>query len=135
MLSIQERINFNGLRTDYYISGRMLFLHNQYSTGAIMFGYAIESFFKQTLLEFGNKNKKLQHSHNLKILFQSCKDKGAFEDVEVPIDFIDFSNSVFQMRYPITQIKEALKTYDRDNVLGFEKTYLFCYDDYFPKFK
>jgi len=133
MLSIQERVNFNGLRTNYYVSGRMLFLHNELSTGAIMLGYAIESFFKQTLLELGNKNQKLQHSHDLKFLFESCKKKGAFNDVQVPNDFIDFSNSVFQMRYPSTQIKEALKAYDRNNVIGLELTYLFCYDDFFQQ--
>jgi hypothetical protein len=133
MLSLQDRISFNGLRTHYYESARMLYLHDQLWTGSMLFGYAIESFLKQTLLELGNKKHKLQHSHDLKLLFNSCKDKGAFKYVEVPDDFIDFSNSLFQMRYPSTVIKESHKAYDRNNTIGVEKSLLFCYDDFFQQ--
>lgn len=108
----------------------MLFLHDQLWTGAIQFGYAIESFFKETLLLFGNKNQKLQRSHDLSLLLKSCQDKGAFNDIEAPNDFIDFSNSLFQMRYPSKETKETLKAYDRNNTITMEKAYLFCYDDY-----
>ncbi|QEH39414.1 hypothetical protein [Chitinophaga sp. XS-30] len=133
MLTIQERISFNGLRTDFYKSARMLYLQDQLWTGSMLFGYAIESILKQTLLELGNKKHKLQHSHDLKLLFNSCKEKGVFNDVNVPDDFIDFSNSLFQMRYPSTVIKESHKAYDRNSIIGLQKTYLFCYDDLFQQ--
>jgi hypothetical protein len=133
MLSVQERVHFNYLRTEFYVSGRMLFLNDQCWTGAIMYGYAIESFLKQALLEAGNKKIKLQHSHDLKLLFNECKQKGLFNDIQVPEDFIDYSNSLFQMRYPSSSKKEALKAYEHDNVMSVTKTYLFCYDEYFQQ--
>lgn len=127
-----KRINyFNPLRTEYYVSGRTMYLHDNLSIGSILFGYAIESMLKETLLFAGNTKHKLQHSHDLKVLFNACLDKGIFTSVEVPSDFIDFSNSLFQMRYPSTQISESLKAYDRNKTIGLTKSYLFCYDDFF----
>lgn len=127
---MRQKPYFNALRTEYYLGGRMLFLHDQLWTGAIQFGYAIESFFKETLLFLGNRNQELQYSHDLSLLLNSCQQKGAFNDLEVPDDFIEYSNSLFQMRYPSSGIKETLKAYDRNNVIAVEKSYLFCYDDY-----
>jgi hypothetical protein len=111
----------------------MLYLHDQFWTGSMLFGYAIESFLKQALLELGNSKHKLQHSHDLKLLFNSCIDKGVFKDVEVPVDFIDFSSSLFQMRYPSTVIKESHKAYGRNNTIVVGKFLLFCYDDFFQQ--
>lgn len=130
---MKQRNYFNPLRTEYYVGGRTMYLHDNLSVGSILFGYAIESILKETLLFLGNSNKKLQCSHDLKILYNSCLDKGAFTLVEVPVDFIDFSNSLFQMRYPSTAIKETIKAYDKNKTIGLKKSYLFCYDDFFQQ--
>jgi len=124
---------FNPLRTEYYVSGRSEFLHDNLSVGSILLGYAIESILKETLIRLGNKSEKLQHSHNLKLLFQSCIDKGAFANIQVPEDFLDFSNSLFQMRYPSVTVSETLKAYDRNNTISLTKEYLFSYDDFFQQ--
>jgi hypothetical protein len=124
---------FNPLRTEYYVSGRSELLHDNLSVGSILLGYAIESILKETLIRFGNNKPKLQHSHNLKLLFQSCLDKGAFNKIQVPDDFLDFSNSVFQMRYPSVAISETLKAYDRNNAISLTKEYLFSYDEFFQQ--
>ncbi len=130
---MQQRLYFNQLRTEYYVSGRTMFLHDNLSVGSLLFGYAIESLLKETLLFLGNKNMKLQHSHDLKLLFNSCINKGAFLNVQVPEDFLDFSNSLFQMRYPSIQVSETLKAYDRNNTITQTKHHLFCYDDFFQQ--
>lgn len=130
---MKQRNYFNPIRTEYYVSGRTMYLHDNLSVGSILFGYAIESILKETLIFLGNSNKKLQHCHDLKILFNSCIDKGAFTLVEVPVDFIDFSNSLFQMRYPSKEITETLKAYDRNKTISLIKSYLFCYDDFFQQ--
>lgn len=133
MLSFQDRIDFNSLRTDFYVSGRMLFLNDQCWSGSVMYGYAIESFLKQALLESGNKRMKLQHSHDLGLLFNECKKRELFLQVQVPQDFIDYASSLFQMRYPSTSKKETLKAMERNNVMSVTKTVLFCYDELFQQ--
>jgi hypothetical protein len=133
MLTFQQRIDFNYLRTEFYVSARMLFLNDQCWTGCILYGYALESFFKQGLLESGNKKMKLQHSHDLTLLFDECKKKGLFQEVRVPQDFVDYANSLFQMRYPSSSKKETLKAMERNNVMSTTKPYLFCYDELFQQ--
>ena len=111
---MKQRNYFNPLRTEYYVSGRTMYLHGNLYVGSILFGYAIESILKEALLFVGNSKPKLQHSHDIKVLFNSCLDKGVFTSVEVPPDFIDFSNSLFQMRYPSKVISESLKAYEKN---------------------
>ena len=108
-----------------------MYLHDNLWVGSILFGYAIESIFKDAALFLGNTNKKVQNSHDLKFLFKSCRSKGAFTNVEVPEDFLDFANSLFQMRYPSIEISETLKAYAKDKTISVNKHYLFCYDDFF----
>lgn len=133
MLNSQQRVAFNYLRTEFYVSARMLFLNDQCWTGCIMYGYALESFFKQSLLECGNTKMKLQHSHDLILLFDECKKKGLFQIVQAPQDFVDYANSLFQMLYPSSSKKETLKAMDRNNVMSTTKTYMFCCDEFFQQ--
>jgi hypothetical protein len=133
MLSSQERMHFNGLRSHFYLSARILYLFDQYQNGSFLFGYAIELIFKQALLENGNMDKKLQYGHDLKQLFEECKKIKEFQNIQVPEDFVDFSNSLFQIRYPSYQKKESEKAMARNKVIGWEKNLLFCYDDYFQQ--
>jgi len=133
MTSQEQRRYFNTLRVNYFLSARILFLFNQFHNGCILYGYAIELVFKQSLVELGNKDDKLRKSHNLVLLLRKCQSKGLFKGILATNDFIEYSNSLFQMRYPSTERKESLKAIKMNKAIVWDKNLLFLYDDYFQQ--
>ncbi len=123
------RVRFNSLRKDYLITGRVSYLTRLSFVACINLGYAIESYLKQGLIELGNKNTGLQKSHDLKKLFNACVVKGLYKNIEVSEDFLDYCNSVFQMRYPSSTINECLRAYQRDKIINLSSDYILAYDD------
>jgi len=127
----QYRLQFNSLRAGYMQSGRLSALYGMSMSAAISLGYALESYFKQGLIELGVKNLKLQYSHDLKLLLEGCQNKGLYNDLKVSDDFMAYADSLFQMRYPSSTTAQALKAYERGNVIAAGWDFLLAYDDLF----
>jgi hypothetical protein len=63
-------------------------------------------------------------------LYHACRENGIYSNVSVSEDFLDYANSLFQMRYPISTIEETRNATARNNVLGMSWDFLLAYDDF-----
>lgn len=135
-----QREYFTNIRFQNYISGRCLGYQgcDLYTTW-IMLGYAIESQLKAGLAELEytgvvfttNQRKIIRSSHDLVELFNLCREKNLFLDVNVSYDFLKSSTLFLAMRYP-SQQESSFRNIFNDHPCGFITTiHRICpYDDF-----
>jgi hypothetical protein len=121
--------SFSNYRYNYYISGRLLFFSTLPQTGAILLGYAIESFLKAGLSILKNKNKRLENSHNLIWLFDECRKLGIYNEIKTSHDFIEYANDMLNQRYPSQSAATHVKTNIHNQSINFKLEFLTSYDD------
>lgn len=126
---LEQRIRFAELRHQYYTAGRILFLSNCMRMGALMLGYAIESGLKHALNEREFRDKKILYDHDLRLLFHTCREQGAFLDVEVSPDLLEYANDLFDVRYPSQLAARSEDMIQRNRAMSTTPAILAAYDD------
>ena len=104
-----------------------------FHSGCIMLGYTVETTMKAGLIEVlseeqQNKNRILNHLHDVRKIFNECRKHGIFEDIRVSRDFLEHINNNFQ-RYPSQMKKIWEESHKQNTVLGNSVDWVYYYDD------
>jgi hypothetical protein len=126
---IQQNDFFN-TRKEYYIAGRLLCFEGLFESSFLLFGYTIEFFFKAGLCEFGVDNRKILNSHNLIFLLKNCQANGIFNEIKVSDGFLDYSNDMFNQRYPSQKRILFEKIHSEKLMKSYAQLFINAYDDY-----
>ena len=127
-----QRMKFKELRFEYYVSGRMMWFSDTMSIASMLLGHSVELHIKQALIEHDSKlseDRKVARGHNLKSLYDMCKKRGIFSDVNVSDDLILYMSDLLNQRYPSQSIKTAKTAAKRGHAIGSSITLIQAYDD------
>ena len=126
---LEQRIRFAELRHQYYAAGRVLFLSNCMRMGALMLAYAIEGSLKHALNEQNFGDKGILHSHDICLLFQTCRQLGMFAHVEASPDLLEYADDLFNQRYPSQIANRSEEMVQRNRAMSMTSSILIAYDD------
>ena len=106
---VKRRRNWQELRFDYYVGGRILALQGSAHAAPAALAYAIEYSLKAALGELpSGVTRDLLYSHDLGELHRACLDRNLLEDTYLSDDFLRYAQHHFERRYPKGQ-RDLLK--------------------------
>lgn len=103
----KRRRDWQELRFDYYVAGRILVLQGSAYAASTALAYALEYSFKAALTELrdGAVKRSILGGHDFLNLYQTCLDHCLLHETYISDDFLEFAQHHFERRYPSGQSK------------------------------
>lgn len=129
-LSNDLRKEWSFQRFQYYTSGRLDVLYQNFCAAGVLLGYSIETSYKQLLLELGViPSQGILNSHSTKSLHNYLNQHFSKHVPRVSLDFLDYIDDHLEARYPSQRERVVQRIGNR--LLVFGLCSLSFYDDLF----